>query len=287
MKGKGAYTVLIFYSYQTVERPEVVASWLTTLANAHRLLGRAIVAHEGINATFEGKTDDTEKFVAAFKSNPEFKDVWIKTSEGAGRSFPKLSIKVRDEIVGTHFPEEVDPRLKTAPHLSADELKQWYESGREFVVVDMRNSYEFASGHFKNAVDPGLDNSRDLPKAIEKLSDLKDKTVLTVCTAGVRCEKMSAYLMHEGFEDVYQLEGGIHSYMEKFPGQDFEGALYTFDNRVTMDFGGERKVIGKCRLCAGATERYVNCANNDCHLHFLACESCAPDAALAFCGSCK
>jgi len=93
--------------------------------------------------------------------------------------------------------------------------------------------------------------------------------------------------MNAGFKDVYQLVGGIHTYMEKFPGEDFEGTLYTFDNRLTMDFGGERKVVGKCRLCEGATERYVNCANNECHLHFLACENCAPDATLAYCGSCQ
>jgi UPF0176 protein len=244
------------------------------------------VAQEGINATFEGTLEATEGFEKEFKVG-EFAGVQIKKSAGAGESFPKLSVKVRGEIVGTRFPKEVDPRRQTAPHLKAEELKQWYEAGREFVVVDMRNSYEYASGHFKNSIDPGLGNSRDLPQAVERLKDLKDKTVLAVCTAGVRCEKMSAYLLHEGFKDVYQLDGGIHTYMEKYPGEDFEGALYTFDNRVTMDFGGTRKVIGKCRLCHASTERYVNCANNDCHLHFLACVSCAPDASTVFCGSCK
>ncbi len=287
MESKQAYTVLIFYTYQTISEPERVASWLRSLAQTHSLTGRAIVAGEGINATFEGTTDHTERFSLAFKADPQFANVWIKTSVGTGESFPKLSVKVREEIVGTRFPKEVDPRVKTAPHLKPEELKAWYENNKDFVVVDMRNSYEFASGHFKNSIDPGLDNSRDLPQAVEKLGDLKDKTVLTVCTAGIRCEKMSAYLMHQGFKDVYQLDGGIHTYMEKFPGEDFEGTLYTFDNRLTMDFGGDRKVIGKCRLCQGSTERYVNCANNDCHLHFLACEACAPDSSRAFCGSCR
>ena len=145
MKGKGAYTVLIFYSYQTIVEPEQVASWLTSLARSYGLLGRAIVAHEGINATFEGKTEDTEKFAAAFKANVQFTEVWIKTSEGTGESFTKLSVKVRDEIVGTRFPKEVDPRHRTAPHLSAEELKQWYESGKEFVVVDMRNVFRWVA----------------------------------------------------------------------------------------------------------------------------------------------
>lgn len=285
MNEAAAYTVLIFYSYQTIAEPEATAEWLRGLAQKYNLRGRALVAQEGINATFEGASEAAAQFTRDFKTG-EFKDVWVKTSAGTGSSFPKLSVKVRSEIVGTHFPKEVDPRVKTAPHLKAEELKKWYETGRDFVVVDMRNSYEFASGHFKNSVDPGLSNSRDLPEAVGKLGGLKDKTVLTVCTAGVRCEKMSAYLMHEGFKDVYQLDGGIHTYMEQYPGEDFEGALYTFDNRVTMDFGGDRKVVGKCRLCEASTERYVNCANDDCHLHFLACENCAPDASLARCGAC-
>jgi UPF0176 protein len=287
MEGNPAYQVLLFYTDQTIADPEGTSSWLRALAQTHALTGRALVAEEGINATFEGKKEGTESFVREFKGDTRFKDVQIKTSIGTGESFPKLSVKVRSEIVGTRFPKEVDPRVKTAPHLSAEELKRWYQNEKDFVVVDMRNSYEFASGHFKNSIDPGLDNSRDLPTAMGRLEDIKDKTVLTVCTGGVRCEKMSANLMHEGFKDVYQLDGGIHTYMDKYPGEDFEGALYTFDNRLTMDFGGDRKIVGKCRLCGSATERYANCANNNCHLHFLTCEACTPDLSLANCGSCK
>ncbi len=280
------FKVIIFYLYRTIEDPAKTAAWLRALAEAHDLLGRAIVAEEGINATFEGSEEALEAFIQEFKKDPLFSDVWIKTSEGTGKSFPKLSVKVREEIVGTRFPKEVDPRVKTAPHLKAEELKSWYENGKEFVVLDMRNDYEVASGRFKNSLEAGISNSRELPEAVEKLEHLKDKTVLTVCTAGVRCEKMSAYLMHKGFENVYQLDGGIHTYMEKFPGEDFEGTLYTFDNRLTMDFGGERKIIGKCRHCKQESERYVNCANNECHLHFIACENCAPDTSLAYCGEC-
>lgn len=278
-----AHQVLLFYGYQTIENPEATASWLRALAEKHRLKGRALVAEEGINATFEGAFKATEQFIEDFKKDVRFAQIDIKKSEGDGKSFPKLSVKVRQEIVGTRFPKEVDPRVKTAPHLKPEELKQWYENGKDFVVVDMRNSYEFASGHFKNSIDPGLNNSRDLPEAVEKLENLKDKTVLTVCTGGVRCEKMSAYLMHEGFKDVYQLDGGIHTYMEKYPGEDYEGTLYTFDNRITMDFGGNRQVIGICRFCQGKTERYVNCANNECHLHFLVCTDCVPMAEAAYC----
>ncbi len=273
------HQVLLFYKYITIEDPALLMRDFRALCERFTLTGRVLIAPEGINATVEGETSNTEAFVVELIKDPRFVDLQIKRSVGAGNSFPGLSVKVKSEIVGTKFtPEEADPRVLTAPHLNPDELRAWYENGKDFVVVDMRNSYEYVSGHFANAIDPGLENSRDLPQAIEKLEPLKEKTVLTVCTGGVRCEKMSAYLMQKGFKDVYQLDGGIHSYMEKYPGQDFLGTLYTFDQRLTMDFGGDREVIGLCKLCGEKTEQYVNCMNNFCHLHFLACTECAPEA---------
>lgn len=266
--------VLLFYKYVTIEDPKALMDSVRALAKTHNLLGRVLVAEEGINGTLEGSVEDTEAFATELLKDPRFIDMNVKRSEGTGTSFNKLYVKVRDEIVGTRFPKNVDPRVRTAPHLSPDELRNWYEQGKDFVVVDMRNDYEYQSGHFKGSVNPGLENSRDLPKALPKLEELKDKTVLTVCTGGVRCEKMSAFLLENGFEDVYQLENGMHAYMEKYPGKDFLGTLYTFDKRLTMDFGGDREVVGRCKLCGDSTEKYVNCANNDCHLHFLACESC-------------
>ncbi len=281
--------MLLFYKYVTVPNPQKTANWLRGLAVRYRLLGRGIVAEEGINATFEGLLDDTEKFAKEVLQNPLFADMHIKRSVGDGKGFGKLSVKVRDEIVGTKFSrEDADPRVRTAPRVSPQELKEWYQNNKDFVVVDMRNDYEFASGHFKNAIEPGIVASRDLPQALPKLEPLKDKTVLTVCTGGVRCEKMSAYLLSKGFENVYQLDGGIHSYMEQYPGEDFLGTLYTFDNRLTMDFGGEREIIGACDFCEGKTERYVNCANNTCHRHFLVCVQCLPLTDTPYCNdACK
>jgi len=277
----------LFYKYVSLNAPAEVAAWLRVLAERHGLTGRAVVAAEGVNATFEGLVADTEAFAKEFLKDERFADVKIKRSKGMGSSFPKLSVKVRPEIVGTRFSKkEADPEHKTAPRVSPKELKQWYQRGKDFVVVDMRNDYEFASGHFKNSVETGISSSRELPRAIAKLEPLKDKTVLTVCTGGVRCEKMSAYLLTKGFKDVYQLDGGIHGYMEKYPGEDFLGTLYTFDNRLTMDFGGAREVVGRCRFCKQETERYVNCANNACHLHFLVCTGCVPAREDAYCKEC-
>jgi len=274
--------ILLFYKYVTVEDPDALASWFRTRCSEHRLVGRILVAAEGINGTVEGTVDNTERFAGELLQDPRFSDMKIKRSEGNGKAFPKLSVKVRNEIVGTQFPASVDPRVRTATRLAPEELRQWYEEGRDFVIVDMRNDYEFQSGHFKDSVNPGLENSRDLPKALPKLESLKEKTVLTVCTGGVRCEKMSALLLENGFSDVYQLDNGIHGYMEKYPGKDFVGGLYTFDDRKVMHFGGDREIVGRCHFCEAPTEKYVNCANNFCHLHFLVCEGCSSDRSV-FC----
>lgn len=291
MKGEAAgdseghpYQVLLFYKYVDVDAPEELAAHIRSLATELSLTGRVIVAHEGINGTLEGTTENTEKFVAQFFPDARFADVQVKRSEGTGKSFPSLSVRVRKEIVGTGFSEEeANPRVSTAPRISPEELRAWYEEQRDFVVVDMRNAYEFASGHFKNAVEPGISASRHLALKVEKLEPLKEKTVVTVCTGGVRCEKMAAYLLHKGFKNVRQLDGGIHSYMEKYPGKDFLGTLYTFDQRLTMHFGGDREIIGKCHLCGAASEAYADCAEESCHLHFIACTDCRDAEGRAYC----
>ncbi len=266
--------MIIFYKYVTIENPKQVADLLRGRAEWLHLKGRVIVAEEGINATLEGTSGNTNEFIEGLHKDERFKDIEIKRSKGDGQTFPKLSVKVRAEIVGTHFPKEVDPRIQTGKHIKPEELKSWLEKGEDFVILDMRNNFEFISGHFRDSINPGMDNSRDLPKVMGELEPLKTKKVLTVCTAGVRCEKMSAYLMHEGFENVHQLDGGIHSYMEKYPGEDFKGGLYTFDQRIMMNFGGDREIVGECLLCKSKTENYVNCANLKCHLHFLVCDEC-------------
>ncbi len=280
---------ILFYKYVTIEDPHAFADVLRTRAQEFGLKGRAIISEEGINATFEGTLEKTQAFIALLKEDSRLTDLNVKTSVGDGKTFPRLSVKVRKEIVGTQFSQaEADPRVRTAPRISPETLRGMYESQEEFVVIDMRNSYEFASGHFKNSIDPGMRASRDLEKAVIKLERYKDKKIVTVCTGGVRCEKMSAYLLNKGFKDVSQLEDGIHAYMQKFPGKDFAGTLYTFDDRIMMDFGGDREIVGACHFCKEKTERYLNCGNYTCHLHFLVCDRCASENTKVFCSNtCK
>ncbi|MDB5188134.1 MAG: hypothetical protein JWO50_654 [Candidatus Kaiserbacteria bacterium] len=268
------YQVLLFYKYVTIEDPENFKQRVLDLATECNLLGRVLIAEEGINGTLEGTTEQTEMFAQELLKDERLAGMQIKRSLGTGKAFPRLKIKVRAEIVGTRFPSSIDPRVKTAEHISPETLYNWYRNNEDFVVVDMRNDFEYQSGHFKNSINPKLEASRDLVDAVSSLEPLKAKKVVTVCTGGVRCEKMSAYLLEQGFENVVQLDNGIHSYMEKYPGEDYAGTLYTFDKRLVMDFGGKREITGTCKLCGTQTEQYVNCANLGCHLHFLVCSTC-------------
>jgi UPF0176 protein len=151
----------------------------------------------------------------------------------------------------------------------------------------MRNDYEHAVGHFEGSILPPLANFRDLPEVLPVIEHLKDRPVVTVCTGGVRCEKASGFLVENGFADVYQLQGGIVSYMEEFPNQHFHGKLYVFDGRIVMGVGDDTApdyvTVGRCKLCGVQSERYVNCANLDCHFHFICCEQCAPRNETAHC----
>ena len=283
------HQILLFYIYRTIEDPEILMERERAIWNVLDLKGRMIIAEEGINGTLEGTIENTEKYIKHLNSDKRFKYLNFKKSEGTGKSFPRVSIKVRDEIVSTQLPKHIDPRKNTAPRVTAKQLHKMYEKGEDFVVVDMRNTWEIASGKFKNTIDPGMKASRDLPNKIEKIKkEAGDKKIVTVCNGGVRCEKMSAYLLDQGFSDVYQLENGIHTYMQNYPGVNFEGTLYTFDDRLTMDFTDRRNVIGKCHRCSKMSENYINCSNDKCHLLCIICDDCGGEESIAFCSdTCK
>lgn len=279
------YQILLYYKYTPIADPELFRQEQWGLCQRLGLKGRIIVGKEGLNGTVEGTQEATEEYVRLLRENPSFADIHMKRSTGTGTAFPKLSVKVREEIVSGHlFKDDVNPREVTGKYLSPEELHAWIKEGREFYIVDMRNEYEHKVGHFAGSILPPLENFRDLPKTLPILKHLKNKTILTVCTGGVRCEKASGFLVKHGFSDVYQLAGGIVSYMEKYPGEDFKGSLYVFDGRVTMAFGGH-EIIGRCERCAEPSERYVNCANLRCHKHFICCTACAATNETAVCSS--
>ncbi|NBD74211.1 rhodanese-related sulfurtransferase [Patescibacteria group bacterium] len=270
------YAIVLFYRYVDIEDPRALAHDVRTHARRSHLTGRAIIASEGINATFEGRTAELHAFCEWLTEDSRFAGIDLKFSPGTGAAFPKLSVKVRPEIVASHLPAEVHPTRDTGTHITPEELRSWYERGEEFVVIDMRNSYEYQAGHFRGSIDPGMENFRDLPKVLPKLEHLKHTKVVPVCTGGVRCEKASAYLKQQGFSDVYQLEGGIHRYLEAYPGEAFEGELYVFDQRKLWSPTprASTKQVGTCSVCSGATNNIENCRFDDCPKQLCVCEEC-------------
>lgn len=287
------YQILLYYKYTAINDAEALMASQRELCQRLGLKGRILIGDEGINGTVEGSVEATEEYVTEMSKDPRFADIHWKRSEGTGAAFPKLRIRVRNEIVtGQLGEEDINPTEVTGKYLSPEQLHQWFEEGKEFYVVDMRNDYEHLVGHFDGSILPPLANFRDLPQVLPLISHLKDKPVVTVCTGGVRCEKASGFLVKNGFSDVYQLQGGIVSYMEQFPNRHFLGKLYVFDNRIIMGFGDdtapEYVTVGRCLLCDKPSERYVNCANLMCHLHFICCTECAPQNETAFCSeSCR
>ncbi len=285
------YTILLFYKYVKIPDPQAVMVFVRGLCTGLGLKGRAIIAEEGVNMTLEGTSENIQKFIDTMKTDPLVKRIgrnvdW-KTSEGSGQSFPRLSVKVRKEIVALNLGEEdFNPNETTGKYLKPEELNELYEKNDDFVVVDMRNDYEFKVGHFRNSINPEMENFRDLPKVLPKLENLKDKKVVTVCTGGVRCEKASGYLVKKGFKNVYQLNGGMHRYMEKFGNKDFLGKLYVFDGRVVAGPDGQHEVVGRCEVCRHHTERYENCADPLCHKHILICDSCVKSGGV-YCVECR
>lgn len=270
------YTIILFYKYVEIKDPESLCEKQMELAQHLDLTGRMIIAEEGLNATFEGTGENIKKYISEMKKDDRFSDIDFKKSPGTGKSFPKLSIKVRDEIVASRLDDGIDPTEDTGTYIQPDELHEWFEEEKDFKVIDMRNSYEYISGHFKNSVDPGMKVFRELPEKVENIEELKDKPVVTVCTGGIRCEKASAFLKEKGFKNVYQLKGGIHRYIEKYPDGYFKGALYVFDGRVTMSMAPaeDRDVVGMCEFCSVPTEHYVDDDSTNPSRQILCCKEC-------------
>ncbi len=268
------YRVLLFYKYVSFDKPEEFQKEHLAFCLKNDILGRVWISKEGINATVSGTTENIEKYKIEIKRYPEFSDIWFKEDKFDQHTFRKIHVRIKTEIVNASF-GEVD-LSKTARRLEPDQLNNFYESGKDFVIIDARNEYESVVGKFKNAITPPMNTFRDWPKIVEDLSDYKDKTVVTYCTGGIRCEKASAYLVEKGFKDVYQIKGGIWNYITQHPDKYWEGSVFVFDERrvVTPNTKEEIKHIGKCYYCGKPTSYYINCHNQDCDRLLMTCHEC-------------
>lgn len=275
--------VILYYKFVPVLDPEMTKLWQIELCKALGLKGRVLISKHGINGTLGGHIESLRAYKSAMNKTDVFKGITYKWSDGSGDDFPRLSVKVKSEIVAFGAPDElkVDEKgvIGGGKHLKPKQLHELLkERGDEVVFFDGRNKYEAKIGKFKNAIVPDVDTSRDFIKEIEdpKYEELKDKPVVTYCTGGIRCEILSALMKNRGFKEVYQLDGGIVKYGETFKDEgEWEGKLHIFDNRMVMQFSDDAKDIGECVHCSGNTSNYENCANKQCNRLVLVCENCA------------
>ncbi len=285
--------ILLYYKFTPVSEPELLRLWQKTLCDGLNLRGRILVSKQGINGTVGGELEDLKKYVKATKEYPGFKDILWKWSDGGRENFPRMSVKVKNELVAFESYDEVavdeNGVVGTGPHLKPHEVNELVEKyGDDVVFFDGRNQYEAKVGRFKNAVVPDTRTSRDFKRELDsgKYDDLKSKKVISYCTGGVRCELLSAMMKNRGFNEVYQIDGGIVKYGETY-GDDglWEGQLYVFDSRMGMDFSDHTKVIGECVHCKGKTSNYENCAEPSCNDLVLICENCKKNPRLLFCNA--
>lgn len=267
------FTVLLYYKFTKIENPKKLRKEQFELCSRLGLKGRILISEEGINGTIGGSKEMCDEYMTETKKVPGLEDMEWKISESKDEPFPKLRVVVRDEIVT--FGRKID-MSKTAKYIEPQELRDLYESGEEFVIIDGRNEYEGRIGKFKNAIVPQINNFREFPTWFEENKNkIVGKKVVTYCTGGIRCEKLSAYLVEEGVEDVTQLHGGIHEYGVKAGGKDFEGTMYVFDSRITVPVNSVNpETISTCEHCGIKVARFINCCNAKCNKQFICCEDC-------------
>jgi UPF0176 protein len=273
---KMSISVILFYKYVHVPSPDSERDAQRLVCDRLGLKGRLLIAEEGINGTLAGDSKDIDSYIEFMNNHPQFAGIQYKRDATDSVPFPRLRVKVRPEVVTLG----VSPDLAhTAPKLSP---KQFHDVVKDpnVVLLDARNNYESAIGKFKGATTLDIKNFKDLPRALDDIQDLKDKTVVTYCTGGIRCEKASALMVELGFKDVYQLDGGIIEYAKAYPEGQFEGECFVFDDRLKVGFTDTPKLLGQCKFCAEPTNSYQNCGNLACHELMLVCPDCATTSAM-------
>lgn len=275
--------VILYYKFVPVSDPSITMRWQRELCNRLQLKGRIIISKHGINGTLGGDIENLREYKREMNRSVLFKGIMYKWSDGTGKEFPRLSVKVRPELVTFNAEDEIEVDEKGVvgggKHLKPEQLHKLVEErGDEVVFFDGRNAYEAQVGRFKNAIVPNTKTTRDFKKELEsdKYQDIKDKPVVTYCTGGIRCEVLSSLMKKRGFKEVYQIDGGIVKYGEKF-GDDglWEGSLYIFDDRMSHRFSDKSKDIAECIHCGNKTSNYINCNNVACNRLVLVCEDCA------------
>jgi UPF0176 protein len=275
--------VILYYIFTPLSDPAAIKIWQKNLCEGLNLKGRIIVSPHGINGTLGGDINDLKKYIRQTRSYEGFAKMKFKWSDGSGNDFPKLSVKVRAELVAFGNPDEIkvdkNGVIGGGKHLKPAQVDELVaKHGDDVVFFDGRNAFEAQVGRFKNAVIPNTSTTRDFVAELDsgKYDHLKDKPVVTYCTGGIRCEVLSSVMKTRGFKDVYQIDGGIVTYGKEFGDEGlWEGALYTFDNRMSIEFSDKTKSIANCEKCNDPANRFYDCPQPPCNSLNLLCSNCA------------
>lgn len=276
MEENEMYHVLLYYNFVPIEDEEAFATEHLEACKSLGLKGRILVSKDGINGTVSGPVSQTDAYIEMMRADKRFKDTVFKTDEHEGHAFKKMHVRAREEVVTLRLKEDEDtnPNELSAPYLSPVEFYEEMHAA-DTIILDTRNDYEYDVGHFRGAIRPDIKNFRDFPEWVEENKDALDgKRVLTYCTGGIRCAKVTGWMMDKGL-DVAQLDGGIVTYGKdpEVQGKLWDGQCYVFDERLTVPINQtEHVIVGRDHFDGTPCERYVNCAEPECNEQFLCSE---------------
>lgn len=278
MTQKGGYRVLLYYKFVPIPDAASFTAEHLTYCKELGVKGRILIADEGINGTLSGTYEQTEQYMQHMHANPLFADMVFKIDEADKHAFRKIFVRHKKELVTLRYEKPLDPNSLSGKRLSPKEFHDYLQR-EDVIVLDGRSDYEYDLGHFRNAIKPTLETFKEFPKWLrENMQEYKDKPILTYCTGGIRCEKLTGVMLSEGFTDVYQLEGGIVTYGkdDEVKGRLWDGKCYVFDERISVDINhtDEAVVVGKCYHCDAPAETYINCADDTCHRQHIVCDNC-------------
>jgi UPF0176 protein len=243
------FTNIAAYKFTSLTGLKQLREQLVSQCKSWQLKGTILLSTEGINLFVAGAEESIQKLIAALHAMPGLEDLTPKVSLSDHQPFTRMLVRIKKEIIAFGV-EGINPALRTSPKLSAHTLKQWLDEGRPITLLDTRNDYEVKLGTFKGAIIPGIDHFREFPDAVRRLpEELKHQPVVMFCTGGIRCEKAGPFMEREGFEQIYQLDGGILKYFEECGGDHYDGECFVFDQRVGVDPALQETESALCFLC--------------------------------------
>lgn len=279
--------ILLYYCFTPLADPEAIRLWQRDLCEGLGLTGRILISEHGINGTVGGDIAAVKRYLRKTREYAPFKSMDVKWSDGQGDDFPRLSVRVRDELVSFGAPGELevdaDGVVGGGRRLSPEQLHELVEQ-KQVTFFDGRNAFEAEIGRFRDAIVPDVETTRDFVAEIEsgKYDHLKDEPIVTYCTGGIRCEVLTSLMRNRGFSEVYQLDGGIVRYGEKFGDKGlWDGSLYVFDQRMAVQFSDDAVTIGQCFVCGTGSSRMTNCHDLSCRVQMVVCDAHADSAACA------